>query len=354
MRLLITGICGFVGNELAKALLSAHSDLTVFGIDSLMRPGAEVNRAALKRLGVRVFHGDMRIASDFESMPKADCVIDAAANPSVLAGLEACSSRQLFEHNLSSLVNVLEFCKIHSACLVLLSSSRVYSIPTLGSLPLKVRDSAFVLDHSRPLPEGLSKDGIGVDFSTVPPISLYGSTKLACESVALEYGLAFDFPVWINRCGVLAGAGQFGTPDQGIFSYWLNAHLRRRRMRYIGFNGTGYQVRDALHPRDLATLIGRQIAETRSKGQRIYTVGGGLSNAMSLAQLTRWCDARFGAHDIAGDPQPRPYDVPWAIMDYHDAHAAFGWQPTLQLQQVLEEIAVHAEHHIDWLETSGL
>lgn len=46
--------------------------------------------------------------------------------------------------------------------------------------------------------------------------------------MALEYGAAFDFPVWITRCGVLAGAGQFGTPDQGIFAYWINAHLRRR------------------------------------------------------------------------------------------------------------------------------
>ncbi len=58
---------------------------------------------------------------------------------------------------------------------------------------------------------------------------MYGSTKLASEIVALEYGEAFGFPVWINRCGVLAGAGQFGTPDQGIFSYWINAHLRGGR-----------------------------------------------------------------------------------------------------------------------------
>jgi len=66
------------------------------------------------------------------------------------------------------------------------------------------------------------------------PISLYGNTKLACEIVALEYGAAYDFPVWVNRCGVLAGTGQFGTPDQGIFSYWINAHLRRHPLKYIG------------------------------------------------------------------------------------------------------------------------
>jgi CDP-paratose 2-epimerase len=313
-----------------------------------------MNRIALKRLGVRVFHGDIRMTSDFDSLPKADWVIDAAANPSVLAGVGESSSRQLFEHNLASLVNVLEFCKAHSAGLILLSSSRVYSIPALASLPLAVCDNAFALDESHPMPAGLSKSGIGIDFSTEPPISLYGSTKLAAESVALEYGLAFDFPVWINRCGVLTGAGQFGTPDQGIFSYWLNAHLRRRRLRYIGFGGSGCQVRDAFHPRDLAVLIGAQIAAARSVGQRIYTAGGGPANAMSLAQLTRWCDARFGVHAVEADPRQRQYDIPWVIMDNCGAHKDFGWQPALKLHEVLEETAVHAEQHPDWLEASGL
>src|SRR5207253_3003516 len=136
---------------------------------------------------------------------------------------------------------------------------------------------------------------------TAPPISLYGSTKLASEAIAQEYGEAFDFPVWINRCGVLAGAGQFGTPDQGIFSYWVNAHLRRRALRFIGFDGTGKQVRDAFHPRDLAALIQAQMRTTRQGGQRIYVACGGLRNSMSLAQLNAWCDNRFGIHSPEHD-----------------------------------------------------
>jgi len=128
-------------------------------------------------------------------------------------------------------VNVLEYCKKYKAGLLLLSSSRVYSIAQLTSLPLKICGDAFRLDASGTLPVGVSEQGIGPGFSTAPPISLYGSTKLACEIVALEYGAAYDFPVWVNRCGVLAGAGQFGTPDQGIFSYWINAHLRRRPLK---------------------------------------------------------------------------------------------------------------------------
>src|SRR5258707_157367 len=212
--------------------------------------------APLKRLGVDVLRGDIRNASDFEGLPKADWVIDAAAKPRVLGGVNgAATSRQLFEHNLASLVNVLEYCKAHLAGLLFLSTSRVYSIAALAGLSLQVAGQAFRLDTSVPLRRGLSPCGIDAQFSTEPPMSLYGSTKLASEVLALEYGMAFGFPVWINRCGVLAGAGQFGRPDQGIFAFWINAYFRRRPLKYIGFDGQGHQGRDCLHPRDGAAIV---------------------------------------------------------------------------------------------------
>jgi CDP-paratose 2-epimerase len=354
MRILITGICGFVGSALAEALLERFEALAVIGIDNLIRLGSESNRARLKRMGVEFVHGDVRLASDFETLPKTDWVIDAAANPSVLAGVNGASSRQLFEHNLASVVNVLEYCKKYGAGLLLLSSSRVYSISALSSLPLRVENRAFALDTLKPFPRGVSTCGISTEFSTAAPVSLYGSTKLASEAVALEYGAVFDFPVWINRCGVLAGAGQFGTPDQGIFSYWLNAHLRRRPLRYIGFDGAGHQARDAFHPGDLAELLMAQMRTGRRDGQRIYNAGGGPQNAMSLAQVNAWCDARFGPHAPIADARSRPYDVPWVVMDNSNAQHDFGWRPKKKLLTVLDEIANHAEGHPEWLELSGL
>ena len=354
MRILITGVCGFVGSSLAEALIERVAGIEIAGIDNLMRPGAETNRIRLQRLGVRFVHGDLRAASDFAALPRADWVIDAAANPSVLAGLEGgAGSRRLFEHNLAGLVNVLEYCREYKAGLLLLSSSRVYSIPALAAIPLSVRDSAFVLDANRPMPVGLSNAGVGVDFSTEPPVSLYGATKLASELMAAEYGMTFDFPVWITRCGVLAGAGQFGTAGQGIFAYWINSHLRRRPLRYIGFDGTGHQARDAFHPRDLAALLAAQMNTARTGGQRLYTAGGGPANTMSLAQLNAWCDHRFGPHVPTADLRPRPFDIPWIAMDNGDAARDFSWSVETALPGILEEIARHAEQHPDWLEVSG-
>jgi CDP-paratose 2-epimerase len=353
MRILITGVCGFVGSALAECLLERMSGISVAGIDNLMRPGAETNRSRTERLGVQFVHGDLRSASDISGLPACDWVIDAAANPSVLAGLSgAGSSRRLFEHNLAALDNVLEYCREHKAGLLLLSSSRVYSIPALAAIPLREVNQAFAVNPAASLPSGLTMDGIGVDFPTSSPVSLYGATKLASEIMALEYGAAFDFPVWVTRCGVLAGAGQFGTPDQGIFAFWLNAHLRRRPMRYIGFNGAGFQTRDAFHPRDLAALLAAQMRTTRSDGQRIYTAGGGPQNAMSLAQLTAWCDERFGPHKPAADLTPRMYDIPWVAMDNTAAARDFDWKIEMPLPSILEGIAQHANEHPDWLDVS--
>jgi CDP-paratose 2-epimerase len=354
-KILITGIGGFVGSALAESLFEQLEDVSICGIDNLMRPGSEVNRARLKRMGVEFFHGDIRCASDFEALPKVDWVIDAAANPSVLAGVNGRgSTRQLFEHNLASLVNILEYCKTNSAGLLLLSSSRVYSIEALAALPLKIENSAFILDTTQPLPAGASACGIGVNFSTEPPISLYGSTKLASEAVALEYGFTFDFPVWINRCGVMAGPGQFGTPDHGIFAYWVNAHLRKRLLRYIGFNGQGPQVRDVLHPRDVAALLAKQMQTTRKAGRRIYNAGGGPANSMSLAQLNAWCNDQFGEHTPQPDTRARPFDIPWMIMDNELIAQELGWRPKTSISSILMEIASHAREHPHWLEVSGL
>ena len=354
MRLLITGICGFVGSSLANWFREREPSCEIIGIENFVRPGSETNRAVLRSRGIRVQHGDLRNPSDFESLPAVDWVIDAAANPSVLAGVDnRSSSRQVIEHNLYGTVNLLEYCKRIEAGLILLSTSRVYSIPALTALPLTRGNEAFEWDENAKPPVGASINGLTTEFSTSPPISLYGSTKLASEALALEYHHSFSFPVWINRCGVIAGAGQFGTAEQGIFSYWIHAYAQKCPLTYIGFDGSGRQVRDALHPDDLAELVSLQFEHSTESEPRLFNLGGGAANAMSLAQLTDWCAERFGKHSIESDPTPRAFDVPWLVMDNAQTTADFDWRPKRDLPSVLDEIANHAERNPRWLDLSS-
>lgn len=353
MKIFITGICGFVGSTIARWIRQAHSDSEVFGLDNLSRAGSETNRA-LTAYGIRVFHGDIRCASDLEGLPPAEWAIDAAALPSVLAGVDnRSSSRQLVEHNLFGTLNILEYCRRSNSGFILLSTSRVYAIRPLSGLPLQIAGQRFIPRFSDIKLQGLSSAGIGEQFSTAAPISLYGATKLASETLALEYSDTFGIPVWINRCGVLAGAGQFGTAEQGIFSFWLHAWRSGKPLRYIGFGGKGLQVRDAFHPDDLAELILSQLQNSEIKPHRICNVGGGIDHSMSLLELSDWSTGRFGQHRVIPDLQDRRFDVPWMVLDSSRSFDLWNWKPKRSLFSILDEIADHAEKNPNWLQLTA-
>lgn len=356
MRILITGICGFVGSTLAKAFRNYSADYEIVGIDNFSRSGSWINQEPLRQLGVRIIHGDIRQASDVDALPKVDWVIDAAANPSVLAGVDGkTSSLQLVQHNLQGTINLLEYCKRYGATFTLLSTSRVYSIPGLSALQVEPVNGAFQPLIDQAFPRGLSVQGVAEDYSTDPPVSLYGSTKVASEHLALEYGATFDFPVWINRCGVMAGAGQFGHPGQGIFAFWIHSFRERRPLKYIGFGGKGYQVRDCLHPSDLVPLTVQQFGEPlATQKPRVINVSGGVKNSMSLRQLSQWCTDYFGGNQVVETETERPFDIPWMVLDGAKVEQVWGWMPQMGLDDVLREIARFAEGQKDWCKLSAL
>ena len=348
MKILITGICGFAGVSIAKTLLQSYSNLQIVGLDNFSRKGSEVNIPKLTNLGINLIRGDIRSQSDTNALPKVDWVIDCAANPSVLAGLDSkSSSRQLMEHNLIGTINLLEYCKRHKAGLILLSTSRVYSASELAALPVESSGQRFELSDCDV--DGVSTSGISESFPITAPLSLYGASKRASETLILEYGECFGFPVWINRCGVLAGAGQFGRADQGIFSYWIHSFREKRALQYIGFNGTGHQVRDVLHPKDLVPLLSQQIMEPDSEAPKIVNLGGGIENSMSLKELSSWCQDRFGENEVIASNEIRPMDAPWIVMDSTTAQNAWNWRVETKIEDILNEIAQHAEENATWL-----
>ena len=169
--------------------------------------------------------------------------------------------------------------------------------------------------------------------------------------MALEYGDAFGLPVRINRCGVLAGAGQFGEADQGIFAFRLHSWREGRPLKYIGFHGKGHQVRDCLHPRDLAALVSLQLqaGDDRSK-PRLANVSGGEASARSLQQLSRWCAEHWGPNVVTHNPNSRPYDVPWVVLDHESVSRGWSWTPLHGVDTILDEIGDFADGVNDWID----
>jgi CDP-paratose 2-epimerase len=345
MKILITGACGFVGATLTRELTKQLKKPEIWGLDNFLREGSRSNLQPLLTQGVKVLDGDIRRPGDLAKIPKVDWVIDCAAEPSVLAGTgTGMASFELLDHNLMGTIQMLEFCKRHGAGFILLSTSRVYSIPPLSSLPVQSSKGAYQPTSFRP-EMGLTEHGIAEHFPTTPPASLYGTSKRCSELLALEYADAFGFPAWINRCGVLAGKGQFGKADQGIFSFWIRSWKERKPLKYIGFDGQGSQVRDCLHPLDLIPVLLAQLEGQKPADPgdgldlRICNFGGGLANSCSLRQLSDWCEQRLGPHGVGSDPKPRPFDLPWIVLDSRRAQKTWGWKVKTTLEEICQEIS---------------
>lgn len=134
-----------------------------------------------------------------------------------------------------------------------------------------------------------------------------------------------------------------GKVDQGFLALWAARHVFGGPLSYLGFGGSGKQVRDVLHVRDLYELMLRQIGAVRRGACSLHNVGDGPSNALSLAELTALCRDRSGADLLIGSrAASHPADIPWYVTDNRKVTAATGWKPTTSAPALLDET-------FDWL-----
>jgi CDP-paratose 2-epimerase len=348
MRVLITGGAGFVGSSLARLFKEHVSSSHVVVFDNLKRRGSELNLPDFKRMGIDFFHGDIRNPFDLDDLTgQFDLCVEASAEPSVHAGTDGQSPVYLLQTNLVGTLNCLEFARRRSRGMIFLSTSRVYAIAALKTIPLQELTTRFEVaaDVAQP---GLSVLGIREEFPVVGRgfRSLYGSTKLASELFIEEYGENFGLPAIINRCGVIAGAGQFGKTDQGVFTLWVARHLFGRELQYTGFGGTGKQVRDLLHPADLFRLVVLESERLESLQGRLYVVGGGRTNSVSLQEYTNICRRVTGSTVVVlPSPKTTAVDVPWLVMDHTKVTTELGWSPLMSPVDIVEDIASWLKAH---------
>jgi len=339
MKILITGGAGFVGSSLAYQFLDDDPTNQVVVFDNLRRRGSELNLAKFKKRSIRFVHGDIRNSSDFSEIDdNFDLLIEASAEPSVLAGIDG-DCTYLFDTNLGGTFHCLEYARRRCGGVIFLSTSRVYSIPDLLAIPLKEAETRLVVDGTGGFVHGLSDAGISEAFSLNGHRSMYGATKLASELIISEYCASYNLPVITNRCGVITGPGQWGKTDQGVFALWVIHHFFNQPLKYTGFGGTGKQVRDLLHPVDLFGLLKKQIPVLTQFGGQCFNVGGGLQCSTSLLEYTGVCREITGNRlEIGSVADTNSVDVPFYVSDCAKAMEVFNWRVEKSVKDIVFDI----------------
>lgn len=335
-RVLVTGGAGFVGASVSVGLAKRHPEWEVIALDNLHRRGSELNLPRLRGAGVRFVEADVRDPAALAACDAIGALVECSAEPSALAGLGG-DTTYAVHTNLTGAYNCLELARRDGAQLVFLSTSRVYPFGSLGELEYEEGPTRFELRSEQRVP-GTSAAGVREDFPLDGARTLYGATKLAAELLITEYQEAFELRCVVNRCGVIAGPWQMGKVDQGVFAHWLLHHAFRRPLQYIGFGGSGKQVRDLLHVDDLVDLIERQLAEPDRWAGVTINVGGGSGCSLSLLETTALCRELTGnAVPIEPVPEQRHGDVPVYISDCARLYDRSQWRPRNDARGILED-----------------
>jgi len=327
MKILITGGCGFVGSNLAIYLKKNLNKCQVFTLDNLSRNGSTINFKRLKKNNIKNFKIDIIDLKKVLKLPKYDIIIDCCAEAAVNDSVYI--PNKVFKTNLLGTLNILNKCVKDNSKIIFLSSSRIYSINELRKKInlnyLKVKD--------------LSTHKINEKFSTKSPKSLYGFTKLASEDLIREYNYSHKIKYLINRFGVISGPWQFGYEDQGFVSLWVINHFFKKKLKYIGFNGSGKQLRDVIHIEDVCEIILLQLKNINKIFNKTFNIGGGLKSFISLIDLTKLCQKITGNKiKFKKIKETSIFDIPYFIMDNSKVIKTYNWKPTKNLNHIVKDI----------------
>jgi CDP-paratose 2-epimerase len=350
LKILVTGGAGFVGSTLCIQLKQKYPAYTIIAFDNLKRRGSELNLIDFQKLGIVFIHGDIRNNEDIVAVGEFDILIEASAEPSVTAGLDS-DPTYVINNNLYGSINCFNACLKNKAKLIFLSTSRVYPIETIEKANFIEEATRFSLDEEQ-IELGISEKGISEKLRLDGARSFYGTTKLSSEMFIQEYAAFYGLKAAVNRFGVIAGPRQMGKTDQGVVTLWMAKHYWKQSLKYIGYGGTGKQVRDILHVDDLVDLIDLQIHQIEKFEGKIYNVGGGLENSASLLEMTTICEKITGNKiTIGSETETRPADLRMYITDNGLIEKEIGWKPKRNVEQVFKDIFVWIKNNEEQLES---
>ncbi len=325
MKVLITGGAGFIGVNAASRYLARGDQVIVF--DNLSRPGTQANLNWLQRQGAVKFQQiDLRdgkaVEAAFRDCRDASLVLHLAGQVAVTTSVA--DPRSDFEMNALGTLNVLEAMRKNkiTSTLIYSSTNKVYG--DLTHLQIAEAPARYEYSH---LPNGVSEE-IGLDFH-----SPYGCSKGSADQYVRDYHRIFGLNTVVFRQSCIYGTRQFGMEDQGWIAWFL---IAAELGRPLTIYGDGKQVRDVLFVDDLLGAYDAAANNIDAARGRVYNIGGGPANAVSLLELIDHMGTLSGKKPPYRHGAWRLGDQRIYVSDIRRARNDFDWEPRVPWRRGVE------------------
>jgi UDP-glucuronate 4-epimerase len=324
MKVLVTGVAGFIGYHLAQRLL--REGIQVYGIDNLN----DYYDVSLKKDRLTLANSQAGFTFQFLDLAdrkgmlqlfqqqKFDYVVNLAAQAGVRYSLE--NPFAYVDSNLAGFVNLFEGCRQSQIKhLVFASSSSVYGANT--KVPFAVSDN---VDH---------------------PISLYAASKKANELIAHVYSHLYNLPATGLRFFTVYGP--WGRPDMAYFKF-VKAIFEGKPINVYNF---GKMKRDFTYIDDVIEGLIRimykppQVNPNRSANSpdastsiapyKIYNIGN--NNPVELMTFIEMIEQALGKTAQKNLLPMQPGDVPCTYADVEDLIEDVGFRPTTPIDKGLHD-----------------
>ena len=317
MKVLVTGVAGFIGYHLAQRLIADGAE--VYGIDNL-NDYYDVNlkQARLKQLGAKNrFTFKLLDLNNREGILQLfhkqnfDNIVHLAAQAGVRYSLE--NPFAYVDSNLVGFANILEACRrSQPQHLVFASSSSVYGANK--KIPFSVDDN---VDN---------------------PVSLYAATKKANELMAHSYSHLYSLPITGLRFFTVYGP--WGRPDMAYFKF-VRAIEQNQPINVFNY---GKMQRDFTYIDDVIEGIVRvinrppQLNHTNDNSNaryKIYNIGN--NQPVELLTFIEVIEQAMGKKAIKNFLPMQPGDVPRTYADVDELMQDVGFKPTTTIEQGIEK-----------------
>lgn len=334
---LVTGVAGFIGSNLAKRLLTDYADLRVVGIDSIT-DYYDVTLKYDRLKGLEEF-GD-RFVFIHDSIANREIIIRLfdEYKPSIVVNLAAQAGVRYsitnpdayVESNLIGFYNILEACR-HS-----------YDNGQTGVEHLVYASSSSVYGSNKKVP-------YSTDDKVDNPVSLYAATKKSNELLAHAYSKLYNIPSTGLRFFTVYGPA--GRPDMAYFGF-TDKLVKGEKIRIFNY---GNCKRDFTYIDDIVEGVVRvmQHAPERMTGEdglplppyKVYNIGNSHpENLLDFVDILQQelvragvlpADYDFEAHKELVPMQPG--DVPVTYADTTPLEQDFGFRPATPLRDGLRD-----------------